>query len=419
MFVLGVTILLAVVPLPGMADLLTSLAAQSGPVLLPSHPQYEEKRKVMNAACTARPAVIVVPNTESDVAVVVAAARLHGREVSVRSGGHSYTCTNIKQDGVHIDMRSFSKLELERTSVSDTGVALRLGPGRTWGEVLEFAPPSRYSYPHGQCRSVGVGGYLLGGGVNWLGSYNKYGYGAEHILQMRVVLADGRIAVVDSQATRVTSPAPATIPHTPSNNLFFALRGAGSSFGIVTEFLYMINERPEADPAVLLCWVDTATDLETIHQAARATTDYSITVSQEFANEFWKKDLTEVVYKLYPGIMNTLKRVNFKSGYPVPLTVTDIRPEAGQKTDASQAADYMRSRGVKMVFQWDLTTNVFHEFAEYLYGNNMVEQENWRPGQYFLSSLNFGGLQDSAAFQVIFLLTEIFIPDKYIHRIFS
>ena len=46
MFVLGVTILLAVVPLPGMADLLTSLAAQSGPVLLPSHPQYEEKRKV-------------------------------------------------------------------------------------------------------------------------------------------------------------------------------------------------------------------------------------------------------------------------------------------------------------------------------------------------------------------------------------
>ena len=79
----------------------------------------------------------------------------------------------------------------------------------------------------------------------------------------------------------------------------------------------------------------------------------------------------------------------------------------------------MRSRGVKMVFQWDLATNVFHEFAEYLYGNNMVEQENWQPGQYFLSSLNFGGLQDSAAFQVIFFLTEIFIPDKYIHRIFS
>ena len=44
---------------------------------------------------------------------------------------------------------------------------------RKWGDVLEYAPPTRYSYPHGQCRSVGVGGYLLGGGVNWLGTYNK------------------------------------------------------------------------------------------------------------------------------------------------------------------------------------------------------------------------------------------------------
>ena len=64
-------------------------------------------------------------------------------------------------------------MSLERSSLSPTGVLLRLGPGGTWGEVLELAPPSRYSYPHGQCRSVGVGGYLLGGGVNWLGTYNK------------------------------------------------------------------------------------------------------------------------------------------------------------------------------------------------------------------------------------------------------
>ena len=64
-------------------------------------------------------------------------------------------------------------MKLERTSQSPSGVLLRLGPGRKWGDVLEYAPPTRYSYPHGQCRSVGVGGYLLGGGVNWLGTYNK------------------------------------------------------------------------------------------------------------------------------------------------------------------------------------------------------------------------------------------------------
>ena len=62
---------------------------------------------------------------------------------------------------------------------------------------------TRYAYPHGQCRSVGVGGYLLGGGVNWLGTYNKYGYGAESVLQMRAVLADGTIADVSQEATQV------------------------------------------------------------------------------------------------------------------------------------------------------------------------------------------------------------------------
>ena len=62
---------------------------------------------------------------------------------------------------------------------------------------------------------------------------------------------------------------------------------------------------------------------------------------------------------------------------------------------------YMKSQGVRMVFEFDLTTNVFHNFAEYLYGNNMVEQQNWEAGKYFLSSLNFGGLEDTSSFQVV------------------
>jgi len=384
------------------ADIVTDLGRQSGPVYLPGDSGFEEKRKVMNAACTAQPAVIVVPNTEQDVATIVTATNNNNMELSVRSGGHSYTCTNIKEGGVHMDMRTFNKMEMVDTPLSPTGKALKLGPGRLWGDVLEFAPPTQYSYPHGQCRSVGVGGYLLGGGVNWLGTYNKYGYGAEHILQMKVVLADGSIAGVDKDKTVIFSPTFRTVTHTESNNLFFALRGAGSSFGIVTEFLYMINETPEADPAVLLSWVESEADLTAIHNAAKATNDYSITVSQEFANEFWKKELTQVVYELYPGIMETLKQVNFKSGYPVPLTVTDISVNSGHKTDAAKAAEFMRSQGVRMVFELDLTTNVFHTFAEYLYGNNMVEQQNWEPGKYYLSSLNFGGLEDASSFQDIF-----------------
>ena len=99
----------------------------------------------MNAACTAKPAVIVVPNTERDIGVILEAAREERLEVSVRSGGHSYTCTNIKEGGLHIDMRAFTKLDLVRTAQSETGLALQLGPGLTWGQVMELAPPDRFS----------------------------------------------------------------------------------------------------------------------------------------------------------------------------------------------------------------------------------------------------------------------------------
>ena len=61
---------------------------------------------------------------------------------------------------------------------------------------------------------------------------------------------------------------------------------------------------------------------------------------------------------------------------------------------------YMKSHGVRMVFRIDHATNIFHNFAEYLYGNNMVEQQNWEPGRWYLSSLNFGGLEDASSFQV-------------------
>jgi len=216
------------------------------------------------------------------------------------------------------------------------------------------------------------------------------------------VLADGSIGEVGPSKTEIESPNPRTVVHTEENNLFFALRGAGSSFGIVTEFIYMISETPEADPAVLLAWVETEEDLTAIHNAAKNTNDYSITVSQEFANEFWKKELTQVVYELYPGIMTGLKNLNRKSGFPVPMTVTDITPTSGHKTDSNKAAAYLRSNGVRMVFQNDLVTSVFHNFAEYLYGNNMVEQQNWEPGKYFLASLNFGGLEDTKSFNDIF-----------------
>ena len=132
--------------------------------------------------------------------------------------------------------------------------------------MLRAIPPTQYSYPHGQCRSVGVAGFLLGGGVNWLGTYNKLGYGAESVLAVTVVTADGDIAEVTPQRTRVVWPAARarTVQHTAANNLFFALRGAGSSYGVATQFLYTVHREPETEPAIFLTWADTPADLAAI-----------------------------------------------------------------------------------------------------------------------------------------------------------
>ena len=173
---------------------------------------------------------------------------------------------------------------------------------------MDKIPTHQYNYPHGQCRSVGVGGYLLGGGVNWLGTYNKLGYGAEYVLSMRAVLADGRIVDVESAHTKVLSPTQEIISHREDNNLFFALRGAGSSMAVVTEFVYMIEKQPETLPAVILAWVDNKRDLEAVQRAAQTSDDYSITISNEFAKDFWKNPIVAKVYVIFPNIMNLLRK---------------------------------------------------------------------------------------------------------------
>merc|ERR1712198_87102 len=103
------------------ADLVSELRSQTGQVLVPTDPTYEATRKVMNAACKAEPAVIVVPKTERDISTILKTAAKYKMEISVRSGGHSYTCTNIKEGGVHIDMRQFDTMEMLNTSLSPTG----------------------------------------------------------------------------------------------------------------------------------------------------------------------------------------------------------------------------------------------------------------------------------------------------------
>ena len=91
----------------------------------------------MNAACLADPAVIVMPGSEQDVSLAVLAAQEAGLALSVRGGGHSYTCNSVKNNSVQLDMRDMDTISLDQDTRSHTGLAATLGAGATWGKVRE------------------------------------------------------------------------------------------------------------------------------------------------------------------------------------------------------------------------------------------------------------------------------------------
>ena len=162
-----------------------------GQVLPRGSAGYEKRRLVHNGLCThLYPDWIVVPERTEDVVEIVKITNKYKEPISIRSGGHSFTCTSTRQGGVHLDMR-----KMNRVALAGPNMAI-LGPGGTWADVLAKIPPNQYTMIHGQCTSVGVGGYILGGGVNVVGTSERYGSAASHVKQYTMVDAKGRILLV-------------------------------------------------------------------------------------------------------------------------------------------------------------------------------------------------------------------------------
>ena len=127
----------------------------------------------------------------------------------------------LKIGGVHIDMRSMNKIELVSPYLSI------LGPGSIWYDVLQVISPEKFTMLHGQCESVGVGGYILGGGVNVIGTFEKYGTAAEHVQQYTMVDAKGNILLISEGNTTVIEPFTRKAKHQIGydSELFFAMKG--------------------------------------------------------------------------------------------------------------------------------------------------------------------------------------------------
>jgi UDP-N-acetylenolpyruvoylglucosamine reductase len=196
----------------------------AGDFVTPEDPHWDEARLAWNLAVDQRPAAVAVPETVDDIVEVVNYARENGYRVAGQSTGHSARpLADGLEQTVLVKTHRMRAVQID----PDARVA-RVEPGTLWADVTDPAADHGLAPLAGSSHDVGVAGYVLGGGISWLS--RKYGLAANSVIAIEMVTADGE--VVRTSAVE-------------NNDLFWALRGGGGSFGIVTAIemrLYPVKE---------------------------------------------------------------------------------------------------------------------------------------------------------------------------------
>jgi hypothetical protein len=191
-----------------------------GRLVGPEDASYEADRAVYNAMIDRRPALIAFAEDDEDAAAVVSFAAGHGLLLAVRGGGHNGAGLGTCDDGVVLDLSGLKEIEVDPEART-----VRVGGGATWGEVDAATNEHGLATPSGIISTTGVGGLTLGGGMGHLS--RKCGLTIDNVLEAEVVLASGE---------RVRAAAD------ENPDLFWALRGGGGNFGVVTSFLFRLHE---------------------------------------------------------------------------------------------------------------------------------------------------------------------------------
>ncbi len=187
-----------------------------GEVIGPHHPGYEQARLVWNAMVDRRPGLILRCTSTQDVVAAVNVAREHGLPPSVRCGGHNVAGKAMSDGGLTIDLSG-----LREVTVDPERKLVHAGGGCRLGDVDAATAPHRLIVPAGIMSETGVAGLALGGGIGWFS--RKHGLTCDNFVSLELVLASGEVIEVSAGE---------------HPELFWALRGGGGNFGIVTRFTF-------------------------------------------------------------------------------------------------------------------------------------------------------------------------------------
>jgi FAD/FMN-containing dehydrogenase len=251
-----------------------------GQVLVPGDDAFDEARQVWNARIDREPAAILRATGPADVIAAVDIARRNSHPLSVKGGGHHVSGSAVCEGGLMIDLSRMNGVRVD----PDAATA-RVEAGATWGAVDHETQAFGLAVPGGQDPNIGVAGLTLGGGVGWLSP--KYGLTCDNLLSADVVTADGELV----HTSKTEHP-----------DLFWALRGGGGNFGVVTSFEFQLHEvGPEIFAGSLIY------PFEETRQVARRYREFIRDAPREVRLLFGSMELPAVSY--YPETVHNTRVV--------------------------------------------------------------------------------------------------------------
>ncbi len=234
-----------------------------GTVLFPEDAGYDEARSVWNGMIDRHPAIIVQCIDENDVIIAVKFARENHLLVSVKGGGHGVAGKAVCDDGLMLDMSKMNTVQVDATTRFAT-----VGPGATLGDLDRETVKHGLVVTGGIVSTTGVAGLTLGGGIGYLG--RKYGLTIDNLIAANMVTSEGELLHCSKH---------------DNSNLFWALRGGGGNFGVVTSFRFQLHEQnPEMLTAQIFYPMENATQMmqeyrELMAQASDELAAYALVVN--------------------------------------------------------------------------------------------------------------------------------------------